>query len=85
MQWLLRAIEPKHEGVWQAASAAPPVAALGASTTGTVQSEALFWLSLVVLGLQGVWWLVRIVFKVLREREAMRRGTSQATTDNQTL
>lgn len=81
-QFLARLIEPQHERVVQAVSAAPPVAIAGASQAGAMQSEAIFWGSLVVLVLQGIWWLVRIVFKVMREREAMRKGAPPNTTDN---
>lgn len=81
MQFLARLLEPQHERIVQAASAATPVAIAGADRAGAIQSEAIFWGSLVVLVLQGVWWVVRIVFKVLREREALRRGDPPVTTD----
>lgn len=81
MRWLSHVIEPQHERLVQTASAAAPVAIVGAERAGAIQSEALFWGSMVVLVLQGVWWLTRIVFRVLREREAMRKGAPDDTTD----
>jgi hypothetical protein len=81
MQFLARLLEPQHERIVQAASAATPVAIVGADKAGAIQSDAIFWGSLVVLVLQGVWWVVRIVFKVLREREALRRGDPPVSTD----